>query len=52
MDQAFRSAHGIGIMDYQNNANLRMRVEMRRELDHQLGQQVLARLERHVHRDI
>lgn len=52
MDQAFRSAHGIGFMDYQNNANLRLRVEMRRERDHQLGQQVLASLESPVHRDI
>jgi len=52
MDQAFRSTHGIGYVDYQHNANLRMKVEMRRERDYELGQQVLARLERQAHRDI
>ncbi|MBU0906348.1 MAG: hypothetical protein KKF57_14230 [Firmicutes bacterium] len=52
MDQAFRSTHGIGYVDYQNNAELRMRVEMNRDRDYELGQQVVARLERQVHRDL
>ncbi len=52
MDQAFRSTHGIGYVDYQNNAKLRTLVEMNRDRDYELGQQVVARLERQVHRDI
>lgn len=49
MDQAFRSAHGVGLVDYQNDADIRIRVEMQREHDHEIGQQIAARLERQAH---
>lgn len=49
MDQAFRSAYGVGLVDYQNDADIRIRVEMQRERDHEIGQQIAARLERQAH---
>lgn len=52
MDQAFRGAYGVGLVDYQNNPQLRLQVEMQRERDHEIGQQVAARLERQAHRDV
>ena len=52
MDHAFRSAHGVGIIDYQHNPELRLQVEMQRERDHEVGQQVAARLDRQVHREV
>ncbi len=51
MDQAFRSAHGVGLIDYQLSPDLRLQVEMKRERDHELGQQVAAQLERQAHRE-
>ncbi|HLG27891.1 MAG TPA: hypothetical protein VI423_08910 [Paenisporosarcina sp.] len=52
MDQAFRGAHGVGLSDYQHNSKLRLKVEMERERDHELGQQMAARLERQAHREV
>jgi len=51
MDQAFRSTHGVGLVDYQNNPELRLQVEMQRERDYEVGQQAAARLERQAHRE-
>jgi len=51
MDHAFRSAHGVGLVDYQHNPELRLQVEMQRERDHVVGQQVAAKIERLVHRE-
>lgn len=52
MDQAFRGAHGVGLVDYQHNSKLRLKVEMERERDHELGQQMAAKLERQAHREV
>ena len=52
MDQAFRGAHGVGLVDYQHNSKLRLKVEMERERDHELGQQMAAKLERQTHREV
>lgn len=52
MDHAFRSAHGVGLVDYQNNADLRIKIEMQRERDHEVSQQAAARLERLAHREV
>ena len=52
MDQAFRGAHGVGLSDYQHNSKLRLKVEMERERDHELGQQMAAKLERQAHREV
>lgn len=51
MDQAFRSTHGVGLVDYQKNPELRLQVEMQREQDYQVGQIVAAQMERQAHRD-
>lgn len=51
MDHAFRSKHGVGLVDYQNNSELRLQVELQRERDYEVGQQVAAKLERLAHRE-
>ncbi|WP_211270684.1 hypothetical protein [Paenisporosarcina indica] len=51
MDHAFRSSHGVGFVDYQNNPDVRLQVEMKRERDYEAGQQASAQLDRLAHRD-
>lgn len=52
MEQAFRSAHGYGIDEYQNDTEKIIEVEQRREQDYSNSQKVVSHLERQVHRDI
>ncbi|WP_017379131.1 hypothetical protein [Paenisporosarcina sp. TG-14] len=41
----------MGLVDYQNNSELRLQVEMQRERDYEVGQQVAAKIERQAHRE-
>ncbi len=52
MEQAFRTAHGYGINEYQNDTDKIIEVEQRREQDYQKSQKIVSHLERQVHRDI
>ncbi|WP_162920177.1 hypothetical protein [Paenisporosarcina cavernae] len=52
MDQAFRSRHGFGIVDYQSDPALLERVEQRRERDYTNGLKVAAQMERYAHREM
>lgn len=52
MQQAFRDVHGFGIDEYQNDTDKIVEVEQRREQDYRQGQQVAARLDRQVHRNL
>ena len=52
MQQAFRDVHGFGIDEYQNDTDKIIEVEQRREQDYRQGQQVAARLDRQVHRNL
>lgn len=51
MEQAFRSKHGFGIDEYQNDPEKILAVEQRREQDYQLGQKVASQIERQAHRE-
>ena len=52
MEQAFRSAHGFGIDEYQNDTDKIIEVEQRREQDYAKSQKVVSHLGSQVHRDI
>lgn len=49
MNQAFRSSHKVGLEDYQNSPEVRLQVEMQRQRDYELAQQVAAQYERQIH---
>lgn len=51
MEQAFRSAHGYGIDEYQNDTEKIIEVEKRRERDYSNSQRIVSQMERQVHRD-
>ncbi len=51
MEQAFRSAHGYGIDEYQNDPEKIVEVEQRRERDYNNSQRIVSHMERQVHRD-
>jgi hypothetical protein len=43
MDTAFRNAHGFGYKELRNDERLRMKVEMRRDKEHQIGNMITAK---------
>lgn len=51
MEQAFRSAHGYGIDEYQHDPEKIVEVEQRRERDYSNSQRIVSQMERQVHRD-
>lgn len=52
MEHAFRDAHGFGIHECENNPDLLVKVEQKREQEYQQSQQMVARLENQVHRSL
>lgn len=52
MEHAFRDAHGFGIHECENNPDLLVRVEQKREEEYHKSQQIVTRLENQVHRSL
>lgn len=52
MEHAFRDAHGFGIHECENNPDLLVKVEQKREEEYQQSQQLVARLDNQVHRNL
>jgi hypothetical protein len=50
MEHAFRDAHGFGLHECENNPELLVKVEQRREKDYRQSQQIVSQLENQVHR--
>ena len=43
MDTAFRNTHGFGYKELRNDERLRMKVELRRDKEHQAGNMLTAK---------
>lgn len=52
MEHAFRDAHGFGIHECENNPDLLVKVEQKREEEYHKSQQIVTRLENQVHRSL
>ncbi|WP_301724967.1 hypothetical protein [Planococcus shixiaomingii] len=52
MEHAFRDAHGFGIHECENNPDLLVKVEQKREKEYQQSLQVAARMDNQVHRNL
>ena len=45
MDHAFRGVHGFGYKELRNSQDLRMKVELRRQRDHEKSVQLVAKID-------
>ena len=45
MDNAFRGVHGFGYHELRNSQELRMKVEQRRQEDHEKSMQIVAKID-------
>lgn len=50
MNLAFRDAHGFGYDEMRQSEDLRMRVEQRRQLDHEKSMRIAAQIGAQAHR--
>ncbi|WP_336498124.1 hypothetical protein [Psychrobacillus sp. FJAT-51614] len=45
MDHAFRGVHGFGYTELRNSQDLRLKVEQRRQRDHEKSVQLVAKID-------
>ncbi|WIF97429.1 MULTISPECIES: hypothetical protein [Pontibacillus] len=50
MEKAMHQSHGIGYQEYSRRIDQRLKVEQRREAEYQASRQIVAEVDRQIHR--